>query len=49
MDPSNLLWVCRISGHCFDNMLSPEEVDSDAVSESFAELTLFFFLTTIVK
>ncbi|KAM5565302.1 hypothetical protein ABKV19_019365 [Rosa sericea] len=30
MDPSNMLWVCRISGHCFDNVLSPQEVESDA-------------------
>ncbi|KAB2628335.1 F-box protein SKIP31 [Pyrus ussuriensis x Pyrus communis] len=30
MDPANELWVCTISGHCFDGFLSPEEMESDA-------------------
>lgn len=30
MDPANMLWVCRISGHCFDNLLSQAEAESDA-------------------
>ena len=32
MDPANELWVCTITGHCFDRLLSPEEMESDAVS-----------------
>ncbi|CAH9077589.1 unnamed protein product [Cuscuta europaea] len=30
LDPSNELLVCTISGHCFDRMLSPSEIDLDA-------------------
>lgn len=34
MDPANELLVCTISGHCFDRLLSPLEMepDADAVS-----------------
>lgn len=28
-DPTNELLVCRISGHCFDILLSPSEVEAD--------------------
>lgn len=34
MDPTNELWVCTISGHCFDRLLSPGEMEPDIVSES---------------
>ncbi|XP_050366669.1 F-box protein SKIP31 isoform X2 [Argentina anserina] len=30
MDPANMLWVCQISGHCFDNVMSPQEGESDS-------------------
>ncbi|OWM72268.1 hypothetical protein CDL15_Pgr018153 [Punica granatum] len=30
MDPTNELLVCKISGHCFDRMLSPSEMEPDA-------------------
>lgn len=33
MDPSNELLVCTISGHCFDRLLSPGEMEEgDTVS-----------------
>lgn len=32
MDPTNELLVCTISGHCFDRLLSPSEMEPDAVS-----------------
>lgn len=25
LDPDNELFVCRVSGHCFDRLLSPSE------------------------
>lgn len=34
MDPTNELLVCTISGHCFDRLLSPAEMEPDAVSLS---------------
>ncbi|KAI4327895.1 hypothetical protein L6164_020306 [Bauhinia variegata] len=30
MDPTNMLLVCTISGHCFDRLLSIEEMEPDA-------------------
>ncbi|VFQ62488.1 unnamed protein product [Cuscuta campestris] len=30
LDPTNELLVCTISGHCFDRMLSPSEIEADA-------------------
>ncbi|PQQ05949.1 F-box protein SKIP31 [Prunus yedoensis var. nudiflora] len=30
MDPTNELWVCTISGHCFDRLLSPAEMEPDS-------------------
>ncbi|KAJ1396824.1 Herpesvirus UL92 [Sesbania bispinosa] len=30
MDPTNELLVCTISGHCFDRLLSPSEMEPDA-------------------
>ncbi|KAF3454203.1 hypothetical protein FNV43_RR04650 [Rhamnella rubrinervis] len=30
MDPTNELLVCTISGHCFDRLLSPDEMEPDA-------------------
>lgn len=30
LDPTNELYVCTISGHCFDRLLSPSEIDLDA-------------------
>ncbi|XP_061341750.1 F-box protein SKIP31 isoform X2 [Gastrolobium bilobum] len=30
MDPTNELLVCTISGHCFDRLLSPAEMEPDA-------------------
>ena len=33
MDPTNELLVCTISGHCFDRLLSPAEMEPDNVSE----------------
>ncbi|TQD86569.1 hypothetical protein C1H46_027901 [Malus baccata] len=36
MDPTNELWVCTISGHCFDRLLSPEETESDAEQQQGA-------------
>lgn len=39
LDPINEFLVCSISGHCFDKLLSPAEMDPDPVSKSF-----FFFL-----
>jgi len=32
MDPTNELLVCTISGHCFDRLLSPSEMEPDTVS-----------------
>lgn len=29
MDPTNELLVCTISGHCFDRLLSPSEMEPD--------------------
>lgn len=34
LDPNNELLVCTISGHCFDRLLSPSEMELDAVSKS---------------
>lgn len=31
MDPTNELLVCTISGRCFDRLLSPAEMEPDAV------------------
>lgn len=31
MDPTNELLVCTISGRCFDHLLSPAEMEPDAV------------------
>lgn len=42
MDPINELLVCTISGHCFDRLLSPSEMEPDAVSINF--FYPFFFL-----
>jgi hypothetical protein len=42
MDPTNELLVCTISGHCFDRLLSPSEMEPDAVSINF--FYPFFFL-----
>ncbi|KAL8162615.1 hypothetical protein V2J09_014104 [Rumex salicifolius] len=30
LDPENMLFVCRVSGRCFDTLLSPSEMESDA-------------------
>lgn len=47
MDPANMLWVCRISGHCFDNLLSQAEAESDAVSEIFSTLQLLIVILQV--
>ncbi|CAL5409286.1 unnamed protein product [Camellia sinensis] len=31
LDPTNELLVCTISGHCFDRLLSPAEMEPDTV------------------
>lgn len=33
MDPTNELLVCTVSGRCFDRLLSPGEIEPDAVSD----------------
>lgn len=38
MDPKDELLVCKISGHCFESMMSPEELEPDPVSISFMYL-----------
>ena len=47
MDPTNELLVCTISGHCFDRLLSPAEMDPDAVSENLLSLTFVYFHSII--
>ncbi|RXH91003.1 hypothetical protein DVH24_020026 [Malus domestica] len=47
MDPANELWVCTISGHCFGRLLSPEEMESDAVSGHLLCLAICRHYTTI--
>jgi hypothetical protein len=32
LDPADELLVCTISGHCFDRLLSPSEMEPDFVS-----------------
>lgn len=34
-DPANELLVCTISGRCFDRLLSPAEMEPDAVRNIF--------------
>lgn len=34
LDPTNELLVCTISGHCFDLLVSPAEMEPDTVRES---------------
>lgn len=46
MDPTNELLVCTISGHCFDRLLSPSEMELDPVSESFLQHT---FVSLVIK
>lgn len=41
MDPTNELLVCTISGHCFDRLLSPAEMEQDAVSQNLPNVCLF--------
>lgn len=42
MDPANELLVCTISGHCFDRLLSPAEMEPDSVSQNvFLDFTYF--------
>lgn len=36
MDPKDGLLVCKISGHCFDCMMSPDESEADPVSRNFS-------------
>jgi hypothetical protein len=43
MDPTNELLVCTISGHCFDRLLSPSEMEPDVVSINFFYPFLFPF------
>ncbi|CAN6582382.1 unnamed protein product [Malus baccata var. baccata] len=47
MDPANELWVCTISRHCFDRLLSPEEMESDVVSGHLLCLAICRHYTTI--
>lgn len=35
MDPTDELLVCKISGHCFDRLLSAAEMEPDTVSINF--------------
>lgn len=42
LDPTNELLVCTISGHCFDRLLSPAEMEPDPVSKSFPDSTTCF-------
>lgn len=42
LDPNNELLVCTISGHCFDRLLSPSEMELDLVSRN--SLYLFVLL-----
>lgn len=34
LDPTNELLVCTISGHCFDLLVSPSEMEPDTVRKS---------------
>ncbi|CAL5415635.1 unnamed protein product [Camellia sinensis] len=55
LDPTNELFVCTISGHCFDRLLSPAEMEPDTVDsvvylvdaydkETFAEVDSVVYL-----
>lgn len=46
MDHTNELLVCTISGHCFDMVLSPAEMEPDPVSKSFLQLTVICHKTS---
>lgn len=37
LDPANELLVCTISGHCFDRLLSPSEIEMDPFQEQEQE------------
>lgn len=49
MDPTNELWVCTISGHCFDRLLSPAEMEPDSVSENLLYLAICSHNITIFQ
>ena len=40
MDPTDEILVCKISGHCFDRLLSAAEMELDTVSINFLYLIL---------
>lgn len=40
MDPTDEILVCKISGHCFDRLLSAAEMEPDTVSINFLYLIL---------
>ncbi|XP_043696912.1 F-box protein SKIP31 [Telopea speciosissima] len=40
LDPTSQLLVCTISGHCFDRMLSPAEMEPDAESRNSNRVVL---------
>ncbi|CAL5434529.1 unnamed protein product [Camellia sinensis] len=44
LDPTNVLLVCTISGHCFDLLLSPSEMEPDTVKEISFNLYLVSFV-----
>ncbi|THG13356.1 hypothetical protein TEA_027506 [Camellia sinensis var. sinensis] len=44
LDPTNELLVCTISGHCFDRLLSPAEMEPDTVREISSSLYFWLFV-----
>ncbi|XP_028119517.1 F-box protein SKIP31-like [Camellia sinensis] len=44
LDPTNELLVCTISGHCFDRLLSPAEMEQDIVREISSSLHFWLFV-----
>ena len=49
MDPANMLWVCQISGHCFDNVMSPQEAKSDSVSGNLLYIAILIVILQLYK
>lgn len=42
MDPKDGILVCKISGHCFERLMSPDELEPDPVSRNFLYLLHLF-------
>ena len=47
MDPTDEILVCKISGHCFDRLLSAAEMDPDTVSIKFPVSYFASFLSLV--